>query len=107
MAWTLQGIISSQLGDVETKIVGPGFEGTVKEYIEESLGYGPGMIGVSAVVAAAFSVFFFGIFAFSLKVLNFQNRWYWRGTIAEKSQGKRQKDSMEEKHFEVLNILDV
>lgn len=74
VAWTLQGIISSQLGDVETKIVGPGFEGTVKEYIEESLGYGPGMIGVSAVVAAAFSVFFFGIFAFSLKVLNFQNR---------------------------------
>lgn len=74
IAWTLRGIISSQLGDVETKIVEPGFEGTVKEYLEVSLGFGPGMIGISALVLFGFSCLFFGVFAVSVKVLNFQRR---------------------------------
>ncbi|KAJ8541398.1 hypothetical protein K7X08_002214 [Anisodus acutangulus] len=34
VAWTLRGIISSQLDDVEEIISGPGFEGTVEEYLE-------------------------------------------------------------------------
>ncbi|KAK7843637.1 abc transporter g family member 31 [Quercus suber] len=54
VSWTLRGIISSQLGDVETKIVGAGFEGTVKEYLEASLGFGPGMVGVSVAVLFGF-----------------------------------------------------
>ncbi|KAJ4725593.1 Pleiotropic drug resistance ABC transporter [Melia azedarach] len=74
VAWTLRGIITSQLGDVETMIVEPTFQGTVKDYLDKSLGFGPGMVGVSAVVLIAFSVFFFGIFAFSIKFLNFQRR---------------------------------
>lgn len=74
IAWTLRGIVTSQLGDVETKIVGPGFEGTVKEYLEVSLGYGPGMIGVSAAVLVGFNILFFLVFAVSVKVLNFQKR---------------------------------
>ncbi|KAK1265096.1 Pleiotropic drug resistance protein 13 [Acorus gramineus] len=48
VSWTLRGIISSQLGDVDTQITGFGFNGTVSEYLEKNLGYGPGMIGVSA-----------------------------------------------------------
>lgn len=74
VAWTLRGIISSQLGDVETKVVGGGFEGTVKEYLEVSLGFGPGMIGVSVAVLIGFCVLFFTVFAVSVKVLNFQRR---------------------------------
>lgn len=74
VAWTLQGIITSQLGDVETEIVEPEFQGTVKEYVEVSLGYGPGMTGVSAAVLIGFCILFFTIFAFSVKFLNFQNR---------------------------------
>ncbi|KAG2673155.1 hypothetical protein I3760_13G076600 [Carya illinoinensis] len=74
VSWTLRGIISSQFGDVESKIVGDGFEGSVKEYLEVSLGYGPGMIGVSVAVLVAFCLFFFSVFAFSVKVLNFQKR---------------------------------
>ncbi|KAA0032909.1 ABC transporter G family member 31 [Cucumis melo var. makuwa] len=34
ISWTLRGIITSQLGDVETIIVGPGFKGSVKQYLE-------------------------------------------------------------------------
>ena len=75
IAWTLRGIISSQLGDVETKIVGDGFEGTVKEYLDYSLGYGPGMVGVSVAVLIGFCLLFYMVFAISVKVLNFQKRW--------------------------------
>ncbi|KAI7757931.1 hypothetical protein M8C21_007667 [Ambrosia artemisiifolia] len=74
MAWTLQGLIGSQLGDVEDPIVGPDFNGTVKGYLKEGLGIEYHMIGVSAVAIFAFSLFFFLVFALSLKFLNFQKR---------------------------------
>ncbi|OVA02681.1 ABC transporter-like [Macleaya cordata] len=74
VAWTLRGIISSQLGDSDEHIIGPGFEGSVKEYIEKSLGYGPGMIGKSALVLVCFCCFFFTVYAVSIKVLNYQKR---------------------------------
>ncbi|KAL5750509.1 hypothetical protein ACOSP7_025112 [Xanthoceras sorbifolium] len=74
VAWTLKGVITSQLGNVGAIIEQPGFKGTVKDYLDVNLGYGPGMIGVSAAVLIAFCVFFFGIFAFSIKYINFQRR---------------------------------
>lgn len=74
MAWTLRGIISSQLGDVEEIITGTGFQGTVKEYLEVSLGFGPGWIGWSALILIGFCLLFFTVFALSVKVLNFQKR---------------------------------
>ncbi|CAM8992214.1 unnamed protein product [Rhodiola kirilowii] len=74
IAWTLKGIIISQLGDVEDKIVGPGFEGSVKEYLKVSLGYEYSMMGYSAAVLIGFSFLFFGTFAVSLRLLNFQRR---------------------------------
>ncbi|GLT27269.1 hypothetical protein SLA2020_022810 [Shorea laevis] len=74
IAWTLRGIITSQLGDVETMIVEPGFQGSVKEYLEVSLGFGPGMIGVSVAVLLGFCILFFSVYAFSVKFLNFQRR---------------------------------
>ncbi|XP_007016113.2 PREDICTED: ABC transporter G family member 31 [Theobroma cacao] len=73
-AWTLNGIISSQLGDVETMIVEPTFQGTVKEYIHTVFGIDSGMIGVSVAALVGFSVLFFGAFAFSVRFLNFQKR---------------------------------
>ncbi|XP_012839425.1 PREDICTED: ABC transporter G family member 31 [Erythranthe guttata] len=74
IAWTLRGIITSQLGDVESIIVGPGFEGTVKEFINVRFGFGPGMLGVTVAVLLGFSVLFFTVFAVSVKILNFQRR---------------------------------
>ncbi|KAL5740116.1 hypothetical protein ACOSQ2_029296 [Xanthoceras sorbifolium] len=46
VAWTLKGVITSHLGDVETIIEHPEIKGTVKEYLDVNLGYGPGMVGV-------------------------------------------------------------
>ncbi|XP_050236360.1 ABC transporter G family member 31 [Mercurialis annua] len=74
IAWTLQGVISSQLSDVEEIIVGPGFEGTVKEYLKVNFGYETSMVGVSVAVLFGFCILFFSVFAFSIKVLNFQRR---------------------------------
>ncbi|KAI4306609.1 hypothetical protein L6164_029870 [Bauhinia variegata] len=79
VSWTLRGIITSQLGDVETRIVGAGFEGTVKEFLSAYLGYDSAINGVSAVslsiiVLICFCILFFGSFAVSVKVLNFQKR---------------------------------
>ncbi|KAK4858915.1 hypothetical protein QYF36_023786 [Acer negundo] len=40
VAWTMQGVITSQLGDVETIIKQPGFKGSVKVYLDVNHGYG-------------------------------------------------------------------
>ncbi|CAI0467878.1 unnamed protein product [Linum tenue] len=74
VAWTLQGIISSQLGDVETVIEGPGFRGSVKDYLKENYGYGTKMVGPSIAVLVGFNVLFFSAFAASVKFINFQRR---------------------------------
>ncbi|XP_073114830.1 ABC transporter G family member 51 [Elaeis guineensis] len=74
VAWTLRGIITSQLGDVETRLVGAGFDGTIKQYLEEYLGFESGMTGVTVLVLIGFSVLFFSVYARSIKVLNFQRR---------------------------------
>ncbi|WVY92651.1 hypothetical protein V8G54_031739 [Vigna mungo] len=79
VSWTLRGIITSQLGDVEEMIQGPGFQGTVKEYISVTLGYDQTINGMSSVllsviVLICFNILFFGSFAVSVKVLNFQKR---------------------------------
>lgn len=79
VAWTLRGIITSQFGDIESVIVGPGFEGTVKQFIASTLGYDHQINGVSAVLVSVlvligFVLVFFGSFAASIKWLNFQRR---------------------------------
>ncbi|GMI88964.1 ATP-binding cassette G31, PLEIOTROPIC DRUG RESISTANCE 3, pleiotropic drug resistance 3 [Hibiscus trionum] len=74
IAWTLKGIISSQLGDVETMIIDPTFKGTVKEYISTVFGIHSGLIAPSVAVLIGFCVLFFGVFTLSVKFLNFQKR---------------------------------
>ncbi|KAJ8747740.1 hypothetical protein K2173_013115 [Erythroxylum novogranatense] len=55
IAWTLKGIISSQLGDVDTKIESPAFDGSVKEYLKKNFDYQTEDVGISAVVLIAFA----------------------------------------------------
>ncbi|KAL8516358.1 hypothetical protein ACS0TY_014856 [Phlomoides rotata] len=74
MAWSLRGIITSQLADVETEIVDPAFNGTVKDFIHDHFGFDSGMLGVTVAVLVGFSILFFGVFAISVRLLNFQRR---------------------------------
>ncbi|GMN23687.1 hypothetical protein TIFTF001_000222 [Ficus carica] len=52
----------------------PRFEGSVKEYLEVHLDFGPGIIGASAAALIGLNILFFLGFAVSVKVLNFQRR---------------------------------
>ncbi|WCJ29208.1 ABC transporter G family member 31 [Euphorbia peplus] len=74
IAWTLRGVITSQLGDVEDIIEEAGFKGSVKEYLEVTFGFKQNMVGPSIGVLVGFCVLFFAVFAFSVKFLNFQRR---------------------------------
>lgn len=73
-AWTLNGIISSQLGDVDSELNDANFHGSVKDFIKSYLGYHHDQIGMCVGILVAFSALFFGVFAVSIKVLNFQRR---------------------------------
>uniref|UniRef100_A0A803LXC5 ABC transporter domain-containing protein n=1 Tax=Chenopodium quinoa TaxID=63459 RepID=A0A803LXC5_CHEQI len=74
VAWTLRGLISSQLADVETIVITEGFKGSVKDYLDLHYGFNSEMIGISAVVLIGFSLLFSGAFMASIRFLNFQKR---------------------------------
>eukprot|EP01018_Ginkgo_biloba_P021228 Gb_34310 [translate_table: standard] len=74
IAWTLHGIISSQLGGVESELNDANFHGTVREFLQSYLGYKEEQIGICLTVLIGFSVLFFSVFAVSIKILNFQRR---------------------------------
>ncbi|CAK9221411.1 unnamed protein product [Sphagnum troendelagicum] len=73
--WTINGLASSQLGDVTTTMVAPGF-GTisVKDYIQQYFGYHHDRLGICATVLVSFGCVFWFIFALSIKYINFQRR---------------------------------
>lgn len=67
--------MTSQLGDRETLIEVPG-AGTVsvKAYLNEEMGFEYDFLGVVAVAHIAFVLLFLFVFAYAIKVLNFQKR---------------------------------
>lgn len=72
VAWTLNGLVTSQYGDVTKPL--DGTNGTVKEYLDNNYGFKQDFLGVVAVVIVAFAVLFAFIFAVSIKIFNFQKR---------------------------------
>ncbi|XP_058115189.1 ABC transporter G family member 42-like isoform X2 [Magnolia sinica] len=75
VAWTVYGLIVSQYGDLENTIQVPG--GTtmpIKSYIEDHFGYKNDFMGPVAAVLVGFTVFFAFMFAYCIKILNFQQR---------------------------------
>ncbi|CAA7057995.1 unnamed protein product [Microthlaspi erraticum] len=76
VAWTVYGLIVSQYGDVEDTIKVPGMteDPTIKWYIENQFGFDPNFMGPVAAVLVGFTLFFAFMFAFGIKMLNFQQR---------------------------------
>ncbi|KAI3732010.1 hypothetical protein L1987_63206 [Smallanthus sonchifolius] len=76
LAWTFQGLIASQYGDVKDTITVPGmsYDPTIKWYVETHFGYEDRYLGLVAVVLVCFTVFFAVMYAYCLKKLNFQTR---------------------------------
>ncbi|ESW34861.1 hypothetical protein PHAVU_001G187700 [Phaseolus vulgaris] len=74
-AWTLYGIVTSQLGDENAEVEIPGAENmVVKEVLKENFGYEYQFLPVVAVVQIGWVLLFLFVFAYSIKFLNFQKR---------------------------------
>ncbi|XP_042431162.1 ABC transporter G family member 39-like [Zingiber officinale] len=71
VAWTLYGLVASQFGDYE-QTMDNGEK--VQDFIERFFGFRHDFLGVVAVAVVGFTVLFAFVFAFSIKVFNFQRR---------------------------------
>ncbi|XP_024991926.1 pleiotropic drug resistance protein 2-like isoform X2 [Cynara cardunculus var. scolymus] len=75
VAWTLYGLITSQLGENETLVVVPGQSSvTVKEFIKDFLGFEYDFLGYVALAHVGWAVLFCFVFAYGIKFLNYQRR---------------------------------
>ncbi|KAK2364345.1 pleiotropic drug resistance protein [Trifolium repens] len=75
VAWTLYGLITSQLGDKKTEIVIPGAGSMeLKEFLKQNLGYDHNFLPEVAVAHIGWVLLFAFVFAFGIKFLNFQKR---------------------------------
>nr|XP_027186672.1 ABC transporter G family member 39-like isoform X1 [Cicer arietinum] len=75
VAWTIDGLVTSQVGDMNNPIEVPGFRPmTVKDYLERQFGFRENFLGFVALAHIAFSLVFLFVFAYGIKFLNFQKR---------------------------------
>ncbi|KAG9459399.1 hypothetical protein H6P81_003907 [Aristolochia fimbriata] len=71
VAWTLYGLVASQFGDLDKQLESGE---QVNEFIRSYFGFKHDFLGVVSLVIIVFTVLFAFIFAFSVKVFNFQKR---------------------------------
>ncbi|KAK9677176.1 hypothetical protein RND81_11G125600 [Saponaria officinalis] len=74
VAWTLNGLVTSQFGDVQETLTDSVGNVTVKEFIKDYFGFHHDFLGEVAAIVAGFAVLFAVIFAFSVRTFNFQKR---------------------------------
>ncbi|WJX09854.1 transcription factor [Trifolium repens] len=71
VAWTLNGLVTSQYGDSMQKLENGQ---RIEEFVRNYFGFKHDLLGVAAIFVAGFSVLFAFIFTFSIKAFNFQKR---------------------------------
>lgn len=71
VSYTLYGLVASQFGDIKDQMDSGE---TVEDFVRTYFGYRHDFVGIVAVVLVGISVLFGFIFAFSIKVFNFQKR---------------------------------
>ncbi|KAF7135655.1 hypothetical protein RHSIM_Rhsim08G0079000 [Rhododendron simsii] len=74
MSWSLEGILTSQYGDIEREISAFGEQKALNAFLESYYGYHLHHLGVAALVLFAFPLFFATCFAYAIAKLNFQRR---------------------------------
>ncbi|XP_009628925.1 pleiotropic drug resistance protein 2-like [Nicotiana tomentosiformis] len=75
VAWTIYGLVTSQVGDKNNLVEIPGGgEVPLKLYLKENFGFEYDFLGVVAAMHVVWAVFFCFIFAYAIKFLNFQRR---------------------------------
>ncbi|XP_020206411.1 pleiotropic drug resistance protein 2 isoform X1 [Cajanus cajan] len=74
-AWSLYGLVTSQIGDKDTPVVVPGSGSmSVKAFLKKYMDYEYDFLGVVVVAHIVFVVLFLFVFAYGIKVFNFQKR---------------------------------
>ena len=76
VTWSLYGLVVSNLGDYDDRIVALADGGTltVPQFLEDRFGYKHAWEGWVVIVLAAFVALFWGMGALAFKKLNFQQR---------------------------------
>ncbi|XP_061343406.1 pleiotropic drug resistance protein 1-like isoform X2 [Gastrolobium bilobum] len=74
VAWTLYGLVASQFGDIQEPIDFNGKSTNVEDFLRNYFGYKHDFLGVVAAVIIGFALTFALIFAFAIKMFNFQRR---------------------------------
>lgn len=88
VAWSLYGLLVSQYGDVDALVQRAGGAQTIaiKQLLKEQFGYRHDLLGPAAIAVVSFCLLFALTFAFAIKALNFQTRWWW--SLNSKKKGK-------------------
>ncbi|KAI3442852.1 uncharacterized protein J3R85_000545 [Psidium guajava] len=75
VAWTLYGLVTSQVGDKSGSLEIPGASDMpVKQFLKRALGFDYDFLPFVAVAHIAWVLLFFLVFAYGIKFLNFQRR---------------------------------
>ncbi|MCO5560583.1 hypothetical protein L7F22_014198 [Adiantum nelumboides] len=76
VAWSLYGLITSQLGDLDDQVVEVPGQGpkVVSDFITDYFGFHRSFLGVVAVMHVVFVILFAFVFAVCIKYFNFQRR---------------------------------
>ncbi|KAG6497045.1 hypothetical protein ZIOFF_044931 [Zingiber officinale] len=75
VAWTIYGLVASQLGQNDKSIEIPGESNvTVKQFLKHYFGYQHSFLAYVALAHLAFILLFFFLFVYCIKYLNFQKR---------------------------------
>ena len=73
-SWSLNGLLTSQYGDINKDIVVFGQTKTVVAFLKEYFGFHHDHLAIVAVVLIAFPISFASLFAYFIGRLNFQRR---------------------------------
>ncbi|XP_021291929.1 pleiotropic drug resistance protein 3-like [Herrania umbratica] len=73
-SWALNGMLTSQYGDIDKEISAFGETKTVAAFLEDYFGFHHEFLGIVAVVLLVFPVLFATLFAYVIGRLNFQRR---------------------------------
>ncbi|XAR52749.1 Xenobiotic-transporting ATPase [Bertholletia excelsa] len=73
-SWTLNGMLTSQYGDVDTEIMVFGERKTMPDFLRDYFGYHHNRLPIVAVVLAIYPLFLAFLFAYCIGKLNFQRR---------------------------------
>ncbi|KAM3752301.1 hypothetical protein ACB098_03G007200 [Castanea mollissima] len=73
-SWSLNGMLTSQYGDINKKIVVFGETKTVVAFLEDYFGFHHDQLAIVAVVLIAFPIVFASLFSYFIRQLKFQRR---------------------------------